>query len=270
MTIEDYSEQAITDLISLNGRVAVVTGAAVGIGRAIAARLAEAGATVVLADLDHDGAKAAAAAVDPVGVMAHGAHLDVTDSEASAVLAATTVERHGGLDIWVNNAGVYPSKPFLEMSDADWSGVLDVNLNGAFSGSRAAARQMVERDTGGVILNIASVSGYRGRKGLAHYSTSKHGLRGLTRSLAVELGPYDIRVLALAPTMTLTAGVSAAAAAITPDSTTQHSTAIYEQLPLGRAAVPDDIARVALFCVSDLAALMTGTTLPVDAGQMSM
>lgn len=265
----DFSGTAIADLISLDGRVAVVTGGAAGIGGSIADRLAEAGATVVIADLDGDRAVATAAAITARHRGAVGRYLDVTDSTAVDRLAELVVDEFGGINIWVNNAGMYPSTPFLEMSDDDWGSVIDVNLNGAFHGSRAAATHMVAGGQPGVILNIASVSGYRGRNGMAHYSASKHALRGLTRSLAVELGRHGIRALGLAPTMTATPG-TAAAAARAATATGGHDTSVYSQLPLGRAALPDDIARVALFCVSDMASLMTGTTLVVDAGQMSM
>jgi NAD(P)-dependent dehydrogenase (short-subunit alcohol dehydrogenase family) len=249
----DLTKIPLESLISLSGQTAVVTGGARGIGKAIVDRLAEAGATVYATD----------AAPEPGSDLVA---LDVTESTAVAALTRQVIEDTGRLDVWVNNAGLYPSQPLLEMTDADWDAVLDVNLKGAFVGAREAARQMVEAGNGGIIINIASVSGYRGRKTLAHYSSSKHGLRGLTRSLAVELGEYGIRSLAIAPTMIVTPGTQAA----TPAGQSGHSTDVYSQLPLGRPGVPDDVARVALFCASPLAAFMTGSTLAVDAGQMSM
>lgn len=262
----DLTDRPLADLVSLAGRVGVVTGAARGIGRAIARRLAEAGAVVVIADLD--GAEAAADDLGGAASRLHGWPLDVTDRDAVDRLAGRVVDEFGRLDIWVNNAGVFaPVAPVLEMPDSAWDRVLDVNLNGAFAGSRAAARAMVAGGRGGAIVNIASVSGYRGRAGLSHYSSSKHAIRGLTRSLAVELGPAGIRVLGIAPTMVTTEGTDAALRSAAPRL---HATDVYEHLPLGRAGVPDDIARVALFAVSDLAALMTGSTLAVDAGQMSL
>lgn len=262
----DLTARPLADLISLAGRVGVVTGAARGIGRAIARRLAEAGAVVVIADVD--GAEAAADELGGVAARLHGWPLDVTDRDAVGRFAGRVVEEFGRLDIWVNNAGVFsPASPVLDMPDATWDRVLDINLNGAFAGSRAAARAMVAGGEGGAIINIASVSGYRGRAGLSHYSSSKHAVRGLTRSLAVELGPLGIRVLGIAPTMVTTEGTDAAQRSAAPRL---HATDVYSHLPLGRAGVPDDIARVVLFAASDLAALMTGSTLAVDAGQMSL
>ena len=273
MPVADLTEVPLASLMSLAGKTAVVTGGARGIGSAISRRLAEAGANVVVADVDAAAAvqtakEITATAAGATGVSAMGRELDVTSGDDIASVADAVVDEHGSLDIWVNNAGIYPIQPLLDVTDDDWDRVLDVNLRGAFIGSREAARRMVAAGSGGVIVNIASVSGYRGRKGLAHYSSSKHGLRGLTRSLAVELGPHGIRALAIAPTMVVTPGTEAVAAqARTAD---MHSTEVYSQLPLGRPGVPDDIARVVLFCASDLASFMTGSTLAVDAGQMAL
>jgi NAD(P)-dependent dehydrogenase (short-subunit alcohol dehydrogenase family) len=269
--VADLTEVPLASLISLAGKTAVVTGGARGIGSAIARRLAEAGANVVVADVDAAAAVQTAkeiAAGGATGAAATGRGLDVTSGDDIAAAADAAVDEHGSLDIWVNNAGIYPSRPLLDMTEDDWDRVLDVNLRGAFIGSREAARRMVAGGSGGVIVNIASVSGYRGRKGLAHYSSSKHGLRGLTRSLAVELGPQGIRALGIAPTMVVTPGTEAAAAQVR--TADMHSVDVYSQLPLGRPGVPDDIARVVLFCASDLASFMTGSTLAVDAGQMAL
>lgn len=267
--IADLTGTPLEALLNLEGKVAVVTGGAAGIGRGIVVRLAEAGATVVAADIDGARAEETAAELSTSGATVVGRQLDVTNSDAIKAVADATVAEFGSLDIWVNNAGVYPAKSFLEMTDADWRSVMSINLDGAMVGARESARHMVASGSGGTIVNIVSVSGYRGRPSLAHYSASKHALRGLTRSLAVELGPHGIRVLAIAPTMVATPGTAAAAAAAA-GGARQPRSDVYDQLPLGRAAVPDDVGRVALFCVSDMAALMTGSTLIVDAGQMSM
>ena len=268
MSVPDLTDVPLVSLVSLDGKAAVVTGGGRGIGLAISRRLAEAGAKVLVGDVDESAAVHAAEAIAATGATVVGRRLDITSSGDVAAAADAAVATHGGLDIWVNNAGIYPVRPLLDMTDDDWDRVLDVNLRGAFVGSREAARRMVAAGTGGVIVNITSVSGYRGRKGLAHYSSSKHGLRGLTRTLAVELGSHGIRALGVAPTLVATPGTEAVAAG--PRDPDTQSLDVYSQLPLGRPGVPDDIARVVLFCASDLASFMTGSTLAVDAGQMAL
>jgi NAD(P)-dependent dehydrogenase (short-subunit alcohol dehydrogenase family) len=266
--VPDLTDVPLAALVSLEGKTAVVTGAARGIGQAIARRLAEAGAKVLVADVDGGAAVQTAKELAAAGATATGRGLDVTSGDDIAATADAALTEHGSLDVWVNNAGIYPATPLFDMTDDDWDHVLDINLRGAFIGSREAARRMVAAGSGGVIVNIASVAGYRGRKALAHYSSSKHGLRGLTRSLAVELGPHGIRALGIAPTMVITPGTDAVAAQ--PRSADMQPLDVYSHLPLGRLGVPDDVARVVLFCASDLATYMTGSTLAVDAGQMSL
>jgi NAD(P)-dependent dehydrogenase (short-subunit alcohol dehydrogenase family) len=234
---------ALADLVSLAGRVAVVTGGAQGIGAAIAARLAEAGARVVVGDL---------ATEVPV---------DVADAASVAGLAERAVAEHGSLDIWVNNAGVYPAKRAVDVADDAWDRVLDVNLRGAFVGAREAARRMIDAGRGGVIVNVTSTAAHRATPGFAPYTASKYGLRGLTQALAAELGPHGIRVVAVAPTVCSTPGLGDL------DVDTAEFAA---RLPLRRVASPDDVARVVLFCASDLAALVTGSTVAVDAGELAV
>jgi NAD(P)-dependent dehydrogenase (short-subunit alcohol dehydrogenase family) len=191
--------------------------------------------------------------------------VDVADGDSIVQLAATATKSLGGIDIWINNAGIFPSQPLLEMSDAAWDRVLDVNLRGAFIGAREAARCMIAGGGGGVIVNVASVAGFRGiGPGISHYVASKHGMRGLTSQLAVELAPYAIRVLGVAPTSIKTEGVLSMPAMQSDDMDRRLNTL------LGRPGVPDDVARVVLFCVSDLALFMTGSTLIVDAGRLSL
>jgi NAD(P)-dependent dehydrogenase (short-subunit alcohol dehydrogenase family) len=201
MQAPDVSSRPIAQLISLEGRTAVVTGGARGIGLAIATRFAEAGANVLIGDLNKSGAEEAAEAIArEFGHQAIAVELDVTSGASIAAAADRAILELGGLDIWVNNAGIYPSTPLLEMTDQDWDKVLDVNLRGTFIGAREAGRRMAEAGQGGVIINLASTAGYRAAgPGIAHYVASKHGVRGLTKSLAVELGPHGIRVLASHP-----------------------------------------------------------------------
>jgi NAD(P)-dependent dehydrogenase (short-subunit alcohol dehydrogenase family) len=192
------------------------------------------------------------------------AHLDVTDSASIARVAKMASERLGGIEIWVNNAGIFPAHPILEMSDEVWNQVMAVNLRGVFACSREAARRMTAK--GGVIVNVISTAGFKGvGVGLSAYVASKHGARGLTKQLALELAPQGIRVLGVAPTYCVTEGTTAH----TVTTPNVHAQEITAQLPcrLGRVGVPDDVARVALFCASDMSIFMTGSTLLVDAGE---
>ena len=272
MAIEDVSSRSLTELVSLEGRRAVVTGGAKGIGSAIASRLAEAGADVMLADIDEVGAKVAAQEVAArYGHRAIGSVVDVADPASIAALADRAVLELGGIDIWVNNAGIYPSVPLLDMTNNDWDRVLDINLRGTFVGSREAAQRMIDAGHGGVIVNIASTAGYQAAgPGVAHYVSSKHGILGLTKSLAVELGPKDIRVLAVSPTLIETPGIEANLESFKAAGLDDVLDQMVARLPLGRAGVADDVARVVMFCASDLAGFMTGSSVLVDAGDVAV
>jgi NAD(P)-dependent dehydrogenase (short-subunit alcohol dehydrogenase family) len=261
----DLTGRPLSELVSLAGRVAVVTGGARGIGLATGRRLAEAGATVVLADVDGEAAEAAAR---DLGGRVLGRTVDAASSDSVSRLAGGVLEEHGSLDVWVSNAGVYPSHRALEMTDAEWDRVLDLDLRGVFVCAREAGRRMVEAGRGGVIVNIASTASYRvAGLGVSHYVAAKHGVLGLTKSLAVELGRHGIRVLAVAPAVTATPGIEEARPALEAAGFTLDG--LGAELPLGRIAVPDDVARAVLFCASDLSALMTGSALLVDAGYLA-
>ena len=268
MAIADVTAKSIADLVSLAGRRAVVTGAAQGLGKGIARRLAEAGASILVADVK--GELATAAAEDlarAYGVRAIAARMDVSDEASVAAAVDLAVRELGGIDIWVNNAGLFPSIPLTEMSQEVWDQVMAVNLRGAFLGSREAARRMIAAGDGGVIVNIASTAGFKGvAPGLAAYVASKHGVRGMTKQMALELAPHGIRVLGVAPTFCVTEGnLEAMAANPNPNPGADIPAILGSRL--GRVGVPDDIARVVLFCASDLAIFMTGSTLLADAGE---
>lgn len=274
MPIKDVSERSLQQLISLEGRAAVVTGAGRGIGLAIARRLAEAGADVVIGDLDVASAEAGAAQLSKeFGRRVVGVSLNVMEEASIIALADKAVAEFGKLDIWVNNAGIFPGSPTVDQTVEIWDRVQDINLRGSFIGAREAGRRMMaQTPKGGVIVNIASVSGYSGRPGLAAYVASKHGVVGLTKSLGVEWGPHDIRVLGIAPTGITTPGVDERKAQAT-GAELERILALEKQvggaLPLRRLGVPDDIARVVLFCASDLSMLMTGSVVLVDAGALA-
>lgn len=269
MAIADVSQVSLADLISLKGRSAIVTGGAQGLGNAMVRRLAEAGASVLIGDLKVEEAQAAAVELsDRFGVKVVAARLDVTDSGSLAAAAGLAVSELGGIDIWVNNAGLYPNVPLLDMTDEAWDEVMAVNLRGVFASCREAARHMIEAGKGGVLINVVSTAGFSGvAPGVSAYVASKHGVRGLTRQLAIELAPHDIRVLGVAPTFCETEGNMAALARL-PDRVRQEISATLTSR-LGRVGVPDDIARVVLFAASDMAAFMTGSTLLADAGEVA-
>lgn len=263
----DVSDRSLTDLISLRGRTAVVTGGAAGIGRAISKRLAEAGANLIIGDLNEAKAKETAAELAAFGGTYLGASLDVSDHASVSTLADLAVATTGRLDIWVNNAGIYPSRGVLDITDAEWDRVIDLNLRGTFFGAREAALRMQPNQ--GVIVNIVSTAAYNASNGAnpAHYVASKHAVAGLIKSLAVELGPRGIRAVGVAPTLTETPGVDSKRAE---GEAVREALVRYAQaLPLGRLGRPDDIARVVLFAASDLGAFVTGSVIPVDGGDLA-
>ncbi|GAA1057267.1 beta-ketoacyl-ACP reductase [Agromyces luteolus] len=269
----DVSSRPLTDLLSLAGRRAVVTGAAQGLGKAIAARLAEAGADLLLIDLNEEAAQAAALDLaDRYGVRVASTRADVSDAASVAAAADLAVAELGGIDVWVNNAGIFPNAPVTMMPDEMWDATFAVNARGVFLGSREAARRMSADGTGGVIVNIISTAGVQvAFPGMAAYVGSKHAALGMTKSLAVDLAPLGIRVLGVAPSFVPTEGNLAAAKA----GAEAAAAAGIEMPPLdvmntsmiGRMGTPDDIARVVLFAASDLSMIMTGSTLLADAGE---
>ncbi len=271
MAIPDVSERSLSSLMSLEGRVAVVTGGGRGIGYAISNRLAEAGANVLIGDIDAGSADEAAQSIRTRhNTQVVASSLNTRDASSIKALAERAVNEFGKLDIWVNNAGAYPSAAVLDITDDEWDALLNLNLRGTFIGAREAALKMVAAGRGGVIINLASTAGFKtGGGNAAHYVTSKHGVVGITKSLAAELGTHNIRVLAVAPTLIFTPGVEEKRVWLEDIGLGEVLNEYAAKLPLGRAGVPDDIARVVLFGASDLSLFMTGSTLFADAGDMA-
>ncbi|HEX9037720.1 MAG TPA: SDR family NAD(P)-dependent oxidoreductase [Ktedonobacterales bacterium] len=263
---QEQPKAPIAKLFDLTGKVALVTGAAMGIGAAIAARLAEAGASVMIGDVNEEAAKATAANLTAAGYKASATKANISQVADARAMVATTVAAYGRIDILVNNAGVFPFSPVLEMTEEQWDRVLDINLKGSFFAAQAAAAQMVESGRGGRIVNIASVDALHPTGMLAHYDSSKGGVVMMTKALAKELGPRGVRVNAIAPGSIMTPG---AAAGSSGQTVSQEVMAQYmARMPIGRMGAPDDIATVALFLASDASAYMTGALVVVDGGYL--
>jgi 3-oxoacyl-[acyl-carrier protein] reductase len=239
----------MAEFCSLEGRTALVTGGSRGIGRAIAASLAEAGATVVIGY--RSGADEAAEVADEVGGRAVQA--DVSDPEEAKRL----VEEAGDVDVLVNNAGVTRDGLLARMSDEDWRTVLDTNLGGTFNTCRAVTRGMMKRRSG-AIVNVSSIVGVHGNPGQTNYSASKAGIIGFTKALARELGSRGVRANVVAPGYISTR--------LTNELPEELQQSMLASTPLGRFGDPEDVAGAVRFLASDAAAFVTGEVLLVDGG----
>jgi 3-oxoacyl-[acyl-carrier protein] reductase len=244
--------------MKLEGKVAVVTGASRGIGRAIAERLATEGARVVVNyRASAEQAAEVVAAIEAQGGQAMAYQADVSDlAQAQALIKAAT-ERWGTVDILVNNAGTTRDKLLMMMKESDWDLVIDTNLKSVFNCCKAVARKMV-RQRSGRIINITSVAGLAGNPGQTNYAASKAGIVGFTKSLAKELGTRNITVNAVAPGYVPTA--------LTNDLPEELQQAAIDHTPLGRFGKPEEIAAAVAFFAADEAAFITGQVLSVDGG----
>lgn len=258
------------DAMRFKGCVAVITGAAGGIGGACALRFAQEGAKVACLDIDGAGAAAMAARCSELNVAALALTCDVTDAAAVDAAFASVAARWGGIDIVVAAAGVYTGSPLEEVPDAEWLGTLATNLTGAFYTNRAAAPYLRQRN-GGSIINISSMAGKTSWPGSAEYSASKSGLIGLTRSVAMELAPHGVTVNAICPGNTLTgmvrhvAAIVGGRAGLGVDEWLAQRT---RDCPMGRIAQPWEIAGVTAFLASEDARYLTGQALEVDGGMV--
>ena len=247
----------------LDERVALVTGAGRGIGAATALRLAQEGVQVALADLDEQGTTEVAGQLAAAGSAGLPLVCDVSDAAAVQAAVDATVERFGRLDILVNNAGVTRDNLLFKMSAADFDTVLGVHLRGAFLCARAAQKHMVERKWGRII-SLSSVSAL-GNRGQVNYSAAKAGLQGLTRTLAIELGPFGITVNAVAPGFIDTAMTQATARRLNIDPELFKEAAA-QQIPLRRVGQPAEVASVIAFLASDDASYVSGQTIYIAGG----
>jgi 3-oxoacyl-[acyl-carrier protein] reductase len=251
------------DTVKLRDRVAIVTGAAQGIGRAIALGLASEGAHVVVADLQEEKARQTANQVRDMGRRSLALRVDVSDLNDLSALVKTALEEFGTIDILVNNAGIALGTPFLETTEEAWNRIMDVNLKSAFFCSQYVAQVMVEKQ-GGRIVNLASTSSFVAGRQEVPYAISKAGVRMLTASAAAELAPHNVNVNAIAPGLIKT------------PLTAKHfpspealEARVKAKTPMGRAGTPQDLVGAVVFLCSDDAEYVTGHTLVVDGGWLT-
>jgi NAD(P)-dependent dehydrogenase (short-subunit alcohol dehydrogenase family) len=246
------------------GKVAVVTGAANGIGAACARLFSASGAAVALWDIDAGAAQSLAAELASAGARAQGFACNVARSDEVAAALAATVAAFGRVDVLVNNAGIFRAAEFLDVAEADWDAVIDVNLKGAFLVGQAVAREMAKTG-GGAIVNMSSVNGVTAIASIASYNASKGGIDQLTRVMALSLADRGIRVNAVAPG---TIATELAQKAVL--GSAEAAARIMSRTPLRRLGQPDEVAAVCAFLASDAASYMTGEVVYVDGGRLAL
>jgi len=250
----------------LKGKVVIITGARRGMGKADALLFAKNGAKVTVADISQEECQLVVEEIEKSGGEALAVKCDVASEKEVEEMVKKTVDKFGKVDILVNNAGICQFKPFLEMTEEEWKKTLDVNLKGYFLCAKACAKEMIKHKSG-AIVNIASVVMGQigmGMAGLAHYSASKGGIAALTKTLALELAPYNIRVNAIAPGAIDT---PMAASAKADQKTLEQTLAV---IPLHRMGKPEEIASTVLFLTSDASSYITGSIVVVDGGWLAM
>jgi NAD(P)-dependent dehydrogenase (short-subunit alcohol dehydrogenase family) len=249
----------------LNGKVAIVTGAAKGMGKAEALKLSGAGAKVVVSDIDVAGIGLVVEEIKKEKGEAISVKCDTSKKSEIDNLVSETLKQFGKIDILVNNAGIYPFKPFLEMAEADFAKVIDINLKGYFLMAQACAKAMQknqpdEKSQRGSIVNIASVAAIIGFAGLAHYCASKGGVVAMSKAIALELAPLGIRINTIDPGAIDTPGASNAS------MTDEQRKAMLAPIPMKREGAAEEIANAVLFLASGESSYMTGSTMVVDGG----
>ena len=260
----------LNKLLDLSSKTAIVTGGAMGIGFGVAYRLAEAGANVVIADLDYDKAADSAQQLKAKGWQALEVVCDVSKAPDVENMVTETVKTFGAVDILVNNAGIYPNILVMNMTEEDFDKVIDVNLKSVFLCTQKAAKQMISQGRGGKIINITSIDAlHPSSAGLAHYDASKHGVWGFTKNAALELAPHKIWVNAIAPGGIATPGVEKIQKSMQIPKGVDMKKLIESfmaKIPMGRMGEADDIGKVALFLASDMSSYITGAQIVVDGG----
>lgn len=262
----------LPELLNLSGKAAIVTGGARGIGQGICYRLAEAGAKVLVADMDEPTAQKTAQELAGKGWTAEAFKVDVASEEEVKAMIAACQQRFGSVDILVNNAGIYPPVPLAQMTEEDFERVMHVNLRSVFLTTKHVSEVMKQQGKGGSIINITSIDAlHPSMVGLAHYDASKHGVWGFTKNSALELAPHKIWVNAIAPGGIQTPGVAAMQSTQKQSAGTdsqQMIEAFLAKIPMHRMGQPDEIAKVALFLASDMSSYMTGEQVVADGGAL--
>jgi NAD(P)-dependent dehydrogenase (short-subunit alcohol dehydrogenase family) len=258
------------EAFDLKDRVAIVTGGGLGLGAAIAAKLAACGARVAIVDISAENAKATADAITKTGGIAKPFRHDVTDWDGAKDLVATVESALGPIEILVNNAGVSKLVPITEMTGEEWDRLFHINLKGQFAMASAVAPGMMARHHGRIV-NMASVVSKQGYPKFSHYCSSKFGVVGFTQSIAKELAPYEILVNAVCPGIVMTPLHESVVEQMAHDANVRVETAksnFVGNIPLGRAQEAEDVANMVAYLCSDLARNMTGGTYHVDGGMM--
>jgi len=265
--VQQMALPSIQELYDLSGKTALVTGGAVGIGAGIVKRLAEAGANVVVADLDLASAERTVQEVNSNGGgRALAVQADASNPDDVARVTQLAVDTFGSLDILVNNAGIFPPAPFLEADPDMVRKVLDVNVMGVFLHSQAAARRMVQQGNGGRIIHIASIDGFRPSGNLVHYDASKGAVIMMTKAMALELAEHGITVNAVAPGAVATPGTGMGGGETAPEELKAQIEGIQNAIPMRRWGRPDDIANAVLYLASAGTTYITGEVIVVDGG----
>lgn len=255
--------QQLEGLFSLQGKVAIVTGSARGLGWGIAKLLAQAGATVVINDLDTKTVAGRSNELRELGLLADEAAFDVTSHAGAHAAIARVVEKHGSIDIVVNNAGIQNRKPLVDYSPVEWEALQKTHVGGTFNVTQAAVGHMINGGRPGRIVNLASIATFSSRTPMAAYAAAKGALTAVTHALASELGPKGITCNAIAP------GFMATEFTRTLTEDDEFSSYVEARVPVGRWGTPEDVAPAVLFLVSPAASYINGAILRIDGGTLN-
>lgn len=262
------SMKQLNELLNLSGKAAIVTGGAKGIGLGIAYRLAEAGAKVLIADVDETSGQKSAEDLRAKGWTAEALKVDVSNETDIQNMIETCTNKFGSLDILVNNAGIFPPAPVAQMTEEQFEKVMHVNLRSVFLATKYAA-EVMKPQGGGRIINITSIDAlHPSMIGLAHYDASKHGVWGFTKNSALELAEHKIWINAIAPGGITTPGVADMSKGAESAQTEDTVKAFMATIPMHRMGEPDEIGTVTLFLASDMSSYMTGSQIVVDGGAL--